>query len=194
MSHPGSPGRLDDPHGRGEIAQRPAPPGSHHDACGDGELVPLPRIPRIPESLDPGGQTFASVHHLGDGRVGCPRHGSELGFTPVHRDRPSIVRIGRLAQELQRIACGKTGPYGLSVVILEAGDRALLKEELAFRSLAVEFIWSYRRLRMIHGGERRGFGIPGANGQPDRSLLVGEHGTPLDEFLAVPADYWFEAT
>ena len=27
---------------------------------------------------------------------------------------------------------------------------------------------------------------------PSRSLLVGEEGVPLDEFLTVPASYWFE--
>ena len=42
------------------------------------------------------------------------------------------------------------------------------------------------------GMDRRGMVEFERRFQPDRSLLVGERGTPLDEFLAVPADHWFE--
>ena len=44
------------------------------------------------------------------------------------------------------------------------------------------------------GMDRRGMVEFERRFQPDCSLLVGERGTPLDEFLAVPADHWFEAT
>ena len=42
--------------------------------------------------------------------------------------------------------------------------------------------------------DRRGMGEFEGRFRPDRSLIVGERGIPLDEFLAAPADQWFEET
>lgn len=42
--------------------------------------------------------------------------------------------------------------------------------------------------------DRRGMGEFERRFRPDRSLIVGERGIPLDEFLTVPANRWFEET
>ena len=42
--------------------------------------------------------------------------------------------------------------------------------------------------------DRRGMGEFERRFRPDRSLIVGERGIPLDEFLTAPADRWFEET
>ncbi len=44
------------------------------------------------------------------------------------------------------------------------------------------------------GGNSRSLGIFRKNFEPERLLLVGEQGIPLEEFLARPASHWFDLT
>ena len=117
----------------------------------------------------------------------CTAPGAPVSPLAVHDRRlvraGTVVGVARHAQETQGIARGETGPYGLSGVVLETRDGALLNKELANRLPALNFTRPNRSPCLVREGERRG---RGGKGTEEVSTL---HGPVLCDVMPEPPLY-----
>src|SRR5687768_7874199 len=93
------------------------------------EADPARRVRMLGEGADASAQRRAAVQAPGECRVLAPRDVAELVAAPAHRHCVRIVRIVRLARELQPVTDAQLAPKIGGGVIAEAGQRRVLHQE-----------------------------------------------------------------
>ena len=116
----------------GEVRRDPSPPGFPCD--GFYSTYTSKRTRRAgfgcsARRADARAQRRAAVQAPGECRVLAPRDVAELVAAPAHRHRVRIVRIVRLARELEPVTDAQLAPKIGGGVIAEAGQRRVLHQE-----------------------------------------------------------------
>jgi hypothetical protein len=81
------------------------------------------------ERADARAQRRATIESPCQRRILAARHIAELAPLPVHRDRVRVVRIVRLARELEPVADAQLAPHAGCGVMAETGERRVLHEQ-----------------------------------------------------------------